>query len=689
MSSRSTRITRSNIIRYYVNFQAKSKEHAVKHASTEQIDALIDFITNNTDNNLFLFRGVEHAKKLAKFRVFSASDPDSDTTLPYLLKRFFCRFDFNNGRKYSDFRSKFPKYNPATFKWQKYIDNFKKHQDDDEIEPEIDDEPGEDPQHWSQQAFRDTIDEEYGSPDRNHNHNTNNGSMNNNNITGHLNQSQQDSLLTELNTDPNGEPSPSPALIQQNPQTPATIGQTPQNPITPLNQSPLSPSPALVNIPTTALSTAEVYPRPTTLTFSPGNQSTASTHQPHPLATVIDYYIKHYEEFEDRVGAVNAQQARLTTATELTKFLSWHNIPIDDQIIQSFMALYREMGILDIRAALTTMVLEANEYFMTHGFRTSDGRYLKLWQIRLNSTLGIDPNTNPNVSQSQQTVSNHNRSSRKRTALNTFQNPAAKRLRPNNHPTSTTFQLQPTISPSPSPVPQSLSDVRQQRAQRRSNQSDQVLIQQPQSLGFIQHRQIPQLPQQPPNVPTHYTQTIPNHPPQPYFQYQNHLTDQNQLNRMLNQFSKTVQRPEDPMKKNPYFQHLDENINNTSRDVDDILKGDAVHMVKKEVVVQRICKIAEGPTLDAKMRNLCKMLNTATNKEVADELQGKTIFSLFILGYIFLFSPHSDRYPLIPLRHNDRLPPINLKSDNISLAKLCVFSVCDFPANAADKITDI
>ena len=292
------------------------------------------------------------------------------------------------------------------------------------------------------------------------------------------------------------------------------------------------------------------------------------------------------------------------------------------------MVLYREMGVLDVRATLTNMVLEANEYFLIKGFKAANGTRIRPWNIRLNETLGINPNYNP----SQQTNTNNNISlTRKRTALTAPLGPQQKKRRLNNALPSTSFQFNPPTTPQTPTNPQSITDVIQQRAQHASNQFDQQLLQQPQSLEYIQHRQMPQLPQQPINPTTHYAQTIPNPPPQQYFQHQKHISNADQMNRMINQFSNTVQRPGDPLKKNPYIEQLDEDINNASRDLSALLKnqGYAVTIVKKEVVVERICKIAEGPILDSKMRNLCKMLNTSTNKEVADELQGTRQYPTF------------------------------------------------------------
>ena len=202
-------------IKYYLNFAARSREHSLRNASTEQLYTIIKLVSNNTDHKFFLIRTTDHARRLAKLKVLSKSDPESNTSLAHLIQRLFCQFDLGTGKKWSEFRSKHPKYNPLAYNWAKYISNAEKHQEDDEVETD-NDETDEDPQHWSQQLFRDTITEDFGEPDDNHNHNSNNGSMSMNNSNNASNLPLQTSANNGVHTDQSGEPSPTP-LIRQNP----------------------------------------------------------------------------------------------------------------------------------------------------------------------------------------------------------------------------------------------------------------------------------------------------------------------------------------------------------------------------------------------------------------------------------------------------------------------------------------
>ena len=310
-----SRRTRSNRNRYYLNVLAKDKEHGLKHASLEHINAIIELIKKNPDNNVYLARGGRHAKILLKHKQKAKSDPATATTITTedLIRRYFAKFDLTeNAEKWSDFSQRFPSYNPTRFKWTLTTNPAQTTEttaDETETEAEAD------PQHYASPLFQQSVSDDYAF----------------------------DTITPNTTTD-NSQHSTNP-LVETSPSLDISSPSNNKN--------------------------AETNTTPTE------QQQVTTDHILSLDVQVIKDWIDKFIDFKNKNGDTRTQQARMTLLSDLLKYIIYHGQGISDETARLFIPLYPEMTFSSMKQALIIQEKNAKDYLLNKGFIQTDGTIFK------------------------------------------------------------------------------------------------------------------------------------------------------------------------------------------------------------------------------------------------------------------------------------------------------------------------
>ena len=223
-------------------------------------------IIANEDNNLFLVRAAIHAKYLSNLIKKAKSEPESNTEATYLMERFFAQFDLGSAKRWTDFQSKYPKYNPKSFKWADYELETPRDSNEKEATDGLSD-----PEHHKLPPFRQSLSQDFGelpdTPTNNQDTVTSTSPKNTDRTEEGENPDEDDDLFIlsqkEAQVTNNEEESKQSADDQQN-----------SNQTTPIS------------------------------TTKPGSNT---TNQPIQFLAVIDSWINKYEQYEKKVGTIAAQ----------------------------------------------------------------------------------------------------------------------------------------------------------------------------------------------------------------------------------------------------------------------------------------------------------------------------------------------------------------------------------------------
>ena len=612
MSTRITRSQRRKLTRFYCNIAAKTKAHGYKWASLEQLSKIKELIINNEENNLFLVKPKLHAKYLSKKLKEAKSDPDSNIEPQYLLERFFAQFDLGKAEKWSDWTKKYPDYDPKKLKWPEYDA-----QTADETLESTATENLTDPEHHKLQEFRDSVTLRFGIlPDKPTNSSqTNSDSASEPDTTTTTPNNQDSTTNSNINrsTPTNGNQHGQPSSIQQNQSSTTTT--------TPLNQ-----------------------------------QQQDQENIANVCIQVVQHYIKLCRETEEKIGETEVQPRRMTVCGELLKHIIYNGFSLSDQLFQCFMELYPNLSPEDLRNSLDCQIKDAEQHLKSKGFISATGQRLKPFILRLEENLAVNPNP-----------------TRKRALSDPTTNPRPA-IRPRLNPFNRILQGRARSGANQQQPPQNaLNQHQQPSANGQQQQSTGEVINSirrnehdayDHERFFNYNQQIPNhlmnrpLPPSnpPPNPNHHYSQQLPN-PRQPYFPQieplhqpviNNQLIqpnvslnqsapssistqyplDPNLLRAMISEVVKQYHPPADPLKKNHFHQQISGSINNNARSINSFCSD----MELKRAVIKRVCQIAKGPTINQETRELVKLMNSKTNGEIAEDLQGLLFITLIHLA---------------------------------------------------------
>ena len=662
--------TRSSMKRFYANIAARTKAHSWRYASSEQLVKLRELLIENRDGNLFLLKGARHAKHISNLIKQAKSVPESIIEVPYLIERFFAQFDLGVASKWAEFEKNYPDYNPRAFKWGDYmIAEISEEDEKEALEGLID------PKHHDMQQFRQEVSLSFGegpsdSDNHNHNHNRATNNPNNHRVTNpdkEEAEDEDDDLVFLHQPDPNkastAPPGNFPTNQPQSTDVPNDPANTPSTTNPPLDQPTNTSEEGKTNQPDTnppdIQPTNDNQPVPEEKKSQPDMNDSRMTQKLRPvILQTLGGWIKHYEEFEEKVGEAAAQNARQNVSGELLKYIKFYGVPINNEVCRLFMGLYKTMTFADVKAALDVHLLSASEWLLEKGFLSSSGERIKTFSIRLNSSFGINPNpkkrSNPPTPPLNPPA--------KRNKPSPINNILIGRKRTQSVPLSTgnaNHQHQAPTNPNNNRSTQSVLEAihrnnldHQDNARFWSNQNGTIdpVIQQINPT----HNMAPFDPNQ------HYGRQIPP-PPPPYFPWRDTMLPSSDptlnqphpsrnaadLDRYVENLVAKYTRPADPMTTNHYHQHIEGSITNNQRSIDSYCSD----YIQKQALLNRICDIAKGQTIDSDTRKLCNILNTKTNKEVAKELQG-----IFSVPFSF-FPSKVSKAPFFSLFSPNKIPP--------------------------------
>ena len=386
---------------------------------------------------------------------------------------------------------------------------------------------------------------------------------------------------------------------------------------------------------------------------------------------LADDYLSRFEKFVSKNGVEAIASAKQNIAGVLTRFICYHNLIINDLVINYFGRLWNENNRENIKSHIISLYEDAAGYFVSKKYLDSDGKHLKEWEPQLNDNFGVSIPHNPSSTTSNNTDSSN--SNKRQKPSNFSENPKPPKRPKSSHPISNhnisglgngnkRCDIDLTKSPSQQESsnetiddnnnPLSVKNGLLKYIQEELNIHDLIqferILKKKEVTNFIMDQVDPPARSiSTPNHTAHYSKQVPSKKPHsmPVRGYPDSSEQAQSLTEnMINQVSKdefadlqsrvnalqsqlNSQVPPPSISSNPHKWTLEEMMVRPSRGLDQL----GVDFNRLEHVVARANAIVREPLPDKTTHRLNKILNQSTNKELTSQLQGLISLSILVL----------------------------------------------------------
>ena len=610
---------KTQIPKYHVNVKSRRKDHDIRKTSKENIKRLMEAI-RDTSNSIYLLKPKDHWKCLTKAWVNATSEPNKVLPLKNLVKQFCAQFDIEGGDslKFSEWKDKNPKYDPTSFSFDENITLNEKDSDDKTDEPDInqDDNPN----------FEDALTLSFGNDDDNDDDNNSNSQTSEDVISANKSNEQLSKPPAEGVTTQEQQQH----IVQQQRQN--EVQQQQQNGdhlLLPLNNL---PPPQEVNEKRQKL-----------------------------LLDFLHFATTHTSKFlsiANKYGETAVQAIKQNLVGEFLKFVLYHRFPFTPQITGLFGLIW---GLNDNSLILAKLNQISNMYktfLIEKGYVSDLGIPIKDFQIKLNENFGINLNQ-PTIQDSSLYPSPHiDQNSQQPTSLPQIPPPAYTKPPPQkkrrldmfgtsvhnpswHQPINTTFPLNQPMRHQPyqnahsileKPSRHQIFHMIQQELSNKNPQNFMEIFDNPAISNMIQqHYNQKPISEQPTSMQfNHFTnqqqsQNPPiNIPPKSSIDTNILQSFQQQLDNLQHQLRTRIPSP--TFRTNPNLRRLNDIYTKPVRGLYEL----ATDYDMMEATIKRMKLVTQSITPDDHLQKLNKLMNSATNKEVVNHLQGLPTIHLAI-----------------------------------------------------------